>query len=199
VDALYAGTVPKLWSQTIEEHRRAVHDTALDTTAALVAEHGLASVTMSRIAAETGIGRATLYKYFPDVEAILAAWHARHVARHLEQLAAVRDQADGSPGERLTAVLTAYALITHRRPQGGEIASLVHRGEQVARAEQQLLGFVSDLITAAAQAGELRGDAAPGELASYCLHALAAAGGLPSEAAVRRLVSVTMAGLRSLS
>ena len=89
--------VPKLWTETIEEHRRAVHDATLDTTAALVAEHGLASVTMSRIAAEAGIGRATLYKYFPDVEAILAAWHARHVAQHLEHLAAVRDQAGAAP------------------------------------------------------------------------------------------------------
>jgi len=65
--------VPKLWTVTIEEHRRAVRDATLDTTAALVAERGLASVPMSQIAAETGIGRATLYKYFPDVEAILAA------------------------------------------------------------------------------------------------------------------------------
>lgn len=193
---MYAGLVPKLWSQTIEEHRRAVRDAALDTTAALVAEHGLASVTMSRIAAETGIGRATLYKYFPDVEAILGAWHARHVARHLEHLAAVRDHAAGSPAARLEAVLAAYAQITHQRPQGTEIASLVHRGEPMAQAEQQLLGLVSDLIANAAQAGELRGDAAPGELASYCLHALNAAAGLPSQAAVGRLVAVTMAGLR---
>jgi AcrR family transcriptional regulator len=187
--------VPKLWTETIEEHRRAVHDATLDTTAALVAEHGLASVTMSRIAAETGIGRATLYKYFPDVEAILAAWHARHVTRHMEHLAAVRDQAAGSPAQRLEAVLTAYALITHERPQGTELASLVHRGPHIAGAEQQLLGFISELIAAAAQAGELRGDAAPSELASYCLHALGAAGGLPTEAAVRRLVVVTMTGL----
>jgi AcrR family transcriptional regulator len=196
MDVVYPGGVPKLWNETIEEHRRAVHDAALDTTAALVAEHGLASVTMSRIAAETGIGRATLYKYFPDVEAILAAWHARHVARHLEHLAAVRDQADADPAGRLEAVLTAYALITYQRPQGTEIASLVHRGEHMAQAEQLLLGFVSDLIAGAAQAGELRDDAEPGELASYCLHALNAAGRLPSEAAVRRLVAITMAGLR---
>lgn len=193
---LYAEPVPTLWNQTIEEHRRAVQDATLDATAALVAEHGLASVTMSRIAADTGIGRATLYKYFPDVEAILAAWHARHVARHLEHLTAVRDQAAGSPAGRLESVLTAYALITYQRPQGTEIASLVHRGEQMAQAEQQLLGFVGDLIAAAARAGELRDDAAPGELARYCLHALTAAAGLPAEAAVRRLVAVTMAGLR---
>ena len=50
--------MPRLWTETIEEHRRAVHDATLDTTAALVREHGLASVTMSQIAAAAGIGRA---------------------------------------------------------------------------------------------------------------------------------------------
>ena len=34
--------VPRLWDETIEAHRRAVRDATLDTTAALVAEHGLA-------------------------------------------------------------------------------------------------------------------------------------------------------------
>jgi len=47
-----------------------------------------------------------------------------------------------------------------------------------------------------ARDGEIRDDVAPGELANYCLHALSAAGSLPSKAAVRRLVAVTMAGLR---
>ena len=188
--------MPKLWNETIQEHRRAVHDATLDTTAALVAEHGLASVTMSRIAAETGIGRATLYKYFPDVEAILAAWHERHVTRHLEYLAQVRDQAAGTAAGRLEAVLTAYAQITHDRPHGTELAAVVHRGEHVARAEQELLNFIGDLIAEGVRAGELRDDAEPGELASYCLHALTAAGFLASAAGVGRLVTVTMAGLR---
>ncbi len=102
--------MPKLWTETIEAHRRAVRDATLDTAAALAAEHGLASVTMSQIAEETGIGRATLYKYFPDVEAILVAWHERQIASHLQQLADVRDQAEGAGG-RLAAVLQAYAVI----------------------------------------------------------------------------------------
>src|SRR5438034_9740441 len=105
---VYSMLVPKLWNQTIEAHRRSVRDAVLDTTAALVTEHGLRSVTMSQIAEETGIGRATLYKYFPDVEAILVAWHDRHVTGHLEQLAELRDQA-GDPADRLEAVLSAYA------------------------------------------------------------------------------------------
>jgi AcrR family transcriptional regulator len=187
--------VPKLWTETIEEHRRAVREATLDTTAALVAEHGLASVTMSQIAAATGIGRATLYKYFPDVEAILAAWHQRQVARHMEQLAAVRDQAGGGPGGRLEAVLTTYAIIIHQRPHGTELAAAVHRGEHLADAQQQLLGFLRDLIADAANTGEVRDDVPPMELANYCLHALQAASSLKSEAATRRLVIVTLAGL----
>src|SRR5947209_15481392 len=110
MDVMYRGGVRKLWSETIEEHRRAIHEATLDTTAALVREHGLAAVTMSQIAAATGIGRATLYKYFPDVEAILMAWHERHIALHLRLLTAARDSA-GTPAEQLDAVRTAYALI----------------------------------------------------------------------------------------
>jgi AcrR family transcriptional regulator len=187
--------VPKLWTETIEEHRRAVHDATLDTTAALVREHGLASVTMSQIAAAAGIGRATLYKYFPDVEAILVAWHERHIALHLRQLTAVRD-AVGSPAGQLEAVLMAFALIQHEHHDTELPVSLLHRGEHVAQARQQLQDLVADLLAMGARAGEIRADIEPGELAGYCLHALAAAGSLPSEAAVRRLLAVTMSGLR---
>ena len=123
-------SVPRLWNDTIQAHRAAVRDAILDTAAALVAEHGVFSVTMSQIAEATGIGRATLYKYFPDVEAILVAWHERQITTHLAQLE------------------------------------------------------------------ELRDDVAPEELASYCLHALAAARRLPSKAAVRRLVTVILPGLQ---
>lgn len=187
--------VPKLWNETIEAHRAAVHAALLDTTAALVTEHGLASVTMSQIAKEAGIGRATLYKYFPDVESILAAWHERQVTGHLEHLATVRDRA-GDPGERLEAVLEAYAMMTYERPQGTELAALVHRGEHLAHAHQHLRDLIRDLLTEAVNTGDLRDDVAPDELASYCLFALTAAGNLPSKAAVHRLVQVTLAGMR---
>jgi AcrR family transcriptional regulator len=186
--------VPKLWDETIDTHRRAVHDAIVDTTAALAAAHGPLSVTMSQIAEETGIGRATLYKYFPDVEAILIAWHERQIAGHLRHLAEVRDQ-EGA-GRRLGAVLEAYALIRHEH-HGTELAAFLHRGEHIARAEQHLRDFLQDLLAETAKAGSVRQDVAPGELAVYCLHALNAASSLPSKAAVRRLVAVTLAGLRT--
>ena len=187
--------MPKLWTETIEEHRRAVHDATLDTTATLVREHGLASVTMSQIASATGIGRATLYKYFPDVEAILVAWHDRLITGHLRLLAEARDAA-WTPAGQLEAVLEAFALIHHQHHDTELPVALLHRGEHVAQARRQLQDLVSGLLAASAQAGAIRSDVAPDELASYCLSALTAAGSLPSEAAARRLLAVTMSGLR---
>ncbi|MBP2334735.1 AcrR family transcriptional regulator [Saccharothrix coeruleofusca] len=104
--------MPKLWDETIEAHRLEVRRAIPATTAALVAERGLLNVTMSRIAEQAGIGRATLYKYFPDVEAILRAWRGERIAHHLAHLTAVRDGASG-PVRRLEAVLEAFAAISH--------------------------------------------------------------------------------------
>ena len=189
--------MPKLWNATIEAHRQAVRDAALDATAALVVQHGLRSVTMSQVAEATGIGRATLYKYFPDVDAILLAWHERQISAHIEQLASVRDKA-GDARARLTAVLEAYAVIAHEShgQHDAELVAYLHRDEHVARAQHQLRGMIRQLITEVAAFGEVRTDVTPDELATYSLHALTAASKLPSRAAIRRLVMVTLAGLR---
>lgn len=194
--------MPKLWSETIKAHRREVRDTILETASALVAERGLLSVTMSQIAERADIGRATLYKYFPDVEAIVLAWHERQVARHLEHLLEVRDHASDG-GSRLEAVLYAYAVIHQRRvhhhrrePYGNELSAFVHRDEHVAHAEHQVHQVITDLIVAAVNAGNVRDDVPADELANYCVHALAAAGSLRSEVELNRLVAVVLSGLR---
>ncbi|MFX0577777.1 TetR/AcrR family transcriptional regulator [Nocardia nepalensis] len=186
--------MPKLWNDTITAHRQAVRDALLDTTADLVQEHGVASVTMTQIAETTGIGRATLYKYFPDVESILRAWHERHVSAHLQQLTDIVEQG-GEIGQRLEKVLTMYAMIDYER-HGGEMVSLLHRGEHVVHAQRHLHELVRDLIGAAADAGVVRSDVPADELARFSLSALSAANALRSKAAVRRLVTVTLSGLR---
>src|SRR5881396_1498926 len=122
------------WNETVEAHRVGVRKAIVDTAAAVVAQHGPRSVTMSQIAEKAGIGRATLYKYFPDVEAVLQAWHERHISGHLDQLAQARDRTSG-PSKRLEAVLQAYAQIAHEshRHHGTEIAAILHRGDHVVR------------------------------------------------------------------
>jgi AcrR family transcriptional regulator len=197
--------MPKLWDDTIEEHRRSVREATLDTTAKLVAQRGLRAVTMSEIAEKTGIGRATLYKYFPDVESILSAWHQRQISHHLEYLNEIRGRAETSI-ERLEDVLSAYAHIQRKRarhhhdqPHGRELEVLLHSDPQLDRAQRELHDLIRELVEDAAAAGVVRDDIPSHELAGYAIHALDAAGHAPSEVAVKRLVVLTLAGLRSNS
>ncbi|GAD83380.1 TetR/AcrR family transcriptional regulator [Nocardia asteroides NBRC 15531] len=189
--------MPKLWTETIDTHRRTVRESILDAAARLAIEHGVASVTMSRIAEQAGIGRATLYKYFPDVGAILAAWHERQIGHHLEQLVAA-SEAENDPSRRLDVVLGTYARILResRHRHDSDLGAMVpHSGPHVDHAEQRLRQLMTDAVAAAAAAGAVRTDAPAGELAAYCLHALDAAVAASSVAAVARLVTVIRAGL----
>jgi AcrR family transcriptional regulator len=188
--------MPRLWTETVDEHRQAVRKATMRATVELVGDQGLRGVTMSQIAERTGIGRATLYKYFPDVEAILLAWHERQVDGHLQQLEEIRDHADGA-WERLQLVLGAYAEIERERHRhhDAELAAFLHRDEHIEGARKRLTKMITDLIADAVRTGQARDDTPPGELASYCLHALSAAGELPSKAATTRLVNLTLDGI----
>jgi AcrR family transcriptional regulator len=149
---------------------------------------------MAGIASEAGIGRATLYKYFPDVDAVLQAWHRRHVEEHLVRLGEARDQAEGAT-QQLEAVLRAYANLAARGP-GDEIAMALHRGPHLEDARGQLRTLLSDLLSAAAEQGAARRDVPADELALFAERALAAGGELESTEAVERLVRLTLSALR---
>ncbi len=195
--------MPRLWTQTIEAHRREVRDAILDAAAAAVATHGLRAVTMSQIAQDTGIGRATLYKYFSGVDEILLAWHERQVVAHLDQLTEITHRPGSSRG-RLEAVLGTYAQINRQRgrhhggqPLTSEVTASLHERRHLAPAYRQLHGLIKDLLDEAARGGEIRDDIPPAELATFCLHALDAAPTLPSQAAAQRLVTTILAGLHT--
>lgn len=186
--------MPRLWEETITSHRHAVGERILDTVERLVSERGLRALTMSGLAQECGIGRATLYKYFPDLESVLAAWHGRKVQAHLEELTRLGEGA-GGPLDRLGLVLAGFARA--QRGRGAAAAAALHQGGHILEAEQRVAGLVGGLLSEAAQAGQIRTDVALDELTSYCLHALGAAGAGASEEAMARLVAVTMDGLRA--
>jgi AcrR family transcriptional regulator len=193
--------MPKLWDETIEAHRGQVRDAILDAAAGLAAERGPLNVTMSDIAEEAGIGRATLYKYFSGIEWILHAWHDRQISHHLELLADIAGR-DEPAMARLHGVLDAYARVQRQRadhgaqPHGHELSAMLHRQTDLAPAEQQLRALIQDLIEAATDQGHVRFDVDAGELTSFCLHALSAASMTPSKAAIDRLVGLVLDGLR---
>lgn len=66
----------------------------------------------------------------------------------------------------------------------------------MARVHRKLHDLVRDLLADASDAGDIRRDIPPQELATFCVHALTAATDLRTKAAVHRLVEVTLDGLR---
>ncbi|MBP2350671.1 AcrR family transcriptional regulator [Kribbella aluminosa] len=155
---------------------------------------------MAEIAQRAGVGRATLYKYFADVDAVLSAWHQRQVADHLQQLTDIWERT-----HRIDDVLEAYAFICHDHPPTASPS--LHRQQHVDHAREHMITFIAERLgdvrtdvppeeLAAYAAGDVRTDVPRKELAAYVVHALGAAGAVPSKAAVRRLVAVTLSGLR---
>jgi len=189
-------SVPKLWDDSIESHRRAVRDAIMDAAWRLAEERGPLALTMSEIAQAAGIGRATLYKYFADVESILVAQHARHVEKHLEELKRLQTE-PGDGLSRLVNLVHGYATICFHRGRHGstELAALVHRGPEIVDVERRLHGLFVATLAEARSAGVTRQDLSADELANFCLHALPAAGQAGDAEQVSGLVRVVLDGL----
>jgi AcrR family transcriptional regulator len=185
--------VPKLWSATIEVHRDEVRQAILEAAEALVAAHGLRGVTMAGLAASAGIGRATLYRYFRDVDTVLDAWHERAIHQHLAQLHEAAHRST-SPFARLEAVLAAYGHIQQQR-EHGPADTRMHGARHVGRAELHVAALLRQLITECVSSGKVRSDVPPAELARFCMGALTASRAARSRPALKRLLSLIMAGL----
>lgn len=87
----------------------------LKGTLAAIGMRGTRGLSMSHIGEAAGVSRATLYRYFPDKDAVLAAV-SEYISVTFEQ--GVRDEANKheDPMERLRAVLRYLAEYTDRAP-----------------------------------------------------------------------------------
>ncbi|HEX5087824.1 MAG TPA: TetR/AcrR family transcriptional regulator [Nocardioides sp.] len=188
--------MPRLWTTTIETHRHEVRAAVVQATGQLVAERGLKGVSMSAIAQLAGIGRATLYRYYPDVDAILNAWHEDQVTGHVERLLAISEQA-GPAIERLRRVLAAYAESRQHssHEDAADLVASLHASQTVHHHLEQLTRVVEGLIETAARDGDARGDVPPAELATFALAAMSSAAHSKSKNAISRLLAVTFDAL----
>ena len=167
--------MPRLWTDTVATHREEVRQAVLDAAGELVARQGVLAVSMSQLAETAGIGRATLYKYFADVEEVLAAWHARQVSAHLAELSTVA-AGPGDAAARLRAVLKRYAHICVQRSRhGGDMTAALHPAPGIEDQHRQLQYLLIGLVAEAVSAGTVRADVPAEQLAGFCLAALTAA------------------------
>jgi AcrR family transcriptional regulator len=183
--------MPKIWSDTIDSHRRQVSDAVLDATAQLVAEQGPMSVTMSAIAERAGIGRATLYKYFPDVESILVAWHRRDFSSHLERLRTLTD-ADSVTLDDIAAFVRAqrqhHGPETRAEAVGALAQSVADLGTLNGAVRNEIIDALTKFLQGLAQRHEVRDDQPAEVLARWLFHAIHATADIDDGAVAQLLV-----------
>ncbi|POA96958.1 TetR/AcrR family transcriptional regulator [Chromobacterium sinusclupearum] len=90
----------------------------LEAAARILASDGYAAFNTNRVAELAGVGIGSLYQYFPNKQALVAALHRRHGEETLAALDAALAASDGRPPREQLAAMVAAALDLHRRELG---------------------------------------------------------------------------------
>ena len=155
--------VSSTWDDTVAEHRDRRRQAIVDATMALVEERGMADVSMADVAKAAGIGRATLYRYFPGVEQIVATRVLGTVQQHHATLeAAIEAQDDPIEAIRVSLhILLGYFGSQDHRSVSAKVNPEQFSpevGREVHAAFGRLHGLLTELVVEAQRAGSLRAD-----------------------------------------
>ena len=128
--------MPRISADSIAEHVARQQAAVFEAAIGLFVEHGYEAVSLNDIAAEVGLARSSLYRYFPDKAHILLKWLRQELPEQV-RLAHLVLTGDGPPAARLQRWADAQ-MDYARRPEHGLVAALADLAPQLddgARAE----------------------------------------------------------------
>lgn len=150
-------------------------------------------VPLHEIARRAGLGRATVYRHFPNRHALAAAVAAQNIGE-LRQAVSVAEVERGSFRDLLHHVLSAQAAM---RPLAAVIRELPTRVQR--QHVDTLIGVLTPPFRRAQVEGRLRHDVEPADLALVMTMLDAGIEAMPAggdrDAAVRRLIELFLDGL----
>lgn len=159
----------------------------------LIAEHGLAGVTMSAVARQAGVARQTLYNHHPNVESIVTAVIEQHERLGLAQ---ARQLLDGHEG----AAAKLEQLIQHSVTMGAHGLALASLESSLSPRAQEELGdhrsrteeMVIEILEEGVAEGVFRPDLDPEVDAVFIREILVPGSGWEETADVARLAGATV-------
>lgn len=164
------------WNQAKLDHRARQSATIAEAAFRLLLEHGASALNMAAIATAAGVSRQTLYRYYPDIDAVLVGI-AELIASHDSQLEAhVRSQPD--PAAQLGALIQMVTQAAgHDGPGVTELrASLPPAARDVlARHEQRVTHLLAQILQDGMDRSVFRADLEPANDAPLILGLAAAA------------------------
>jgi AcrR family transcriptional regulator len=143
---------PKPLRADAERNRRRI----LEAAAEVFGERGL-SATLDAVAERAGVGVGTVYRRFPDKEALVDALFEERI----DEVRAIADEAALIPDgwEALTTFMErALEMHCHDRALKELVFSTAHGQDRVARARQRIKPAVETLFERARASGQLRAD-----------------------------------------
>lgn len=75
-----------------QERSRRMVKAVLDACEQILRDEPEGSLTMHNLEVVSGVGRGSVYQYFPSIDAIVAALYQRHISAHIDQWAARLEQ-----------------------------------------------------------------------------------------------------------
>jgi AcrR family transcriptional regulator len=175
-----------------ERNRRLILDAAREA----FADEGL-HVSLDAIAARAGVGVGTVYRRFEDKEALIDALFEDRIA---EVIAIAEDAAaqEDPWGGIVLWIEGTVAMQAADRGLKELLVSSTHGRNRVASARERLLPLVTGIVERAQQAGELRSDLSPTDMAmiGHMLSEAADYTRCASPEVYRRCVGIVLDGLR---
>jgi AcrR family transcriptional regulator len=174
------------------------YEKLLTAAAQAFAEHGADDVSLEEIAKRAGVGIGTLYRHFPNRQALLEAVYR-------DQVEALRARADElvatkPPAEALATWLRDLVDFgrTKRMLTSAMLTTVKQDSEVMTSSRQMMRRAAADILTGAQQAGVVRVDADPADLMRL-VHAISMTtewAGDDNEQA-DRLLALVLDGLKS--
>lgn len=171
-------------------------DKLLTATSALVAEGG-GDLSLAAVAERAGVGIGTLYRHFPNRDALLSALYRAEVDRLHEAAAELAKSVP--PLDALKAWLGRYAaLMTVKYGLADAMKSALKADTgTLLHSRDQLGGALSALLEQAADAGEVRRGIVPEDILMAVAATVSASLGTPDADRRReRLLGLILDGLR---
>jgi AcrR family transcriptional regulator len=153
---------------------------------------GSERLSLEAVAAEAGVGIGTLYRHFPNREALVEAVYRSELA---DVCAAAETLLGEHPPEvALRAWMSRYAeFVATKRGMGEALRGLIGSGAVTSTSTRaELSSAVARLLAAGAEAGSLRGDVPPQDVVAAMAGVMMAGAGDQ----VERLLDLLAAGLR---
>ncbi|SDL30542.1 TetR/AcrR family transcriptional regulator [Streptomyces indicus] len=186
-------TSPKAARSDARRNRERV----LAAARAVFAEHGI-DAPMATVARRAGVGVATLYRHFPTRDALVRGAYAQQMETCTQALTDALADPDPWHGFR-TLIETVCELQRYERGfPAAFVAAFPDAAQRQAHSRDRAERDLAALVRRAQEAGALRADFRPSDLAVVFLAHCGLAAALPEDAAAsRRLVAYLLQSFRA--